>query len=161
MDKSRPGNSDPEIIDRPELKSTSRVLVEGTLTSIFWGLFIYWLSPLVTLLLWFFGIKFLHYKLIEEGGLLQFIDVLKRGGVIFLCILVIYLSWIYYNIIMYKIRGERRGSRVSITQDEDFAKFYHLDLDLLERAKAQPRLKVRLREGKLDLKESEVTEYLR
>jgi hypothetical protein len=50
------------------------------------------------------------------------------------------MAWGYYNYLLFRIRGDRRGSRVAICFDEDFANRYHLDLQTLRAAKEEPRL---------------------
>jgi poly-beta-1,6-N-acetyl-D-glucosamine biosynthesis protein PgaD len=139
------GQGDPQdsiIIDRPELKSTSRLVIEGMVTTTFWGLFLYSLAPIVTILLWFFGIKIIYFELIEQQEFWRLLKMLKQGSFLILIILLVYWVWIYHNILLLRRRGERRCSRAPITLDEDLAKSYRVDLNLLTQAKTQSRLRL-------------------
>jgi poly-beta-1,6-N-acetyl-D-glucosamine biosynthesis protein PgaD len=145
------GQRDPQdsiIIDQPELKSTSRLVIEGLVTTTFWGLFLYSLAPIVTILLWFFGIKFIYFELIEQQEFWRLLKMLRQGSYLILCILLVYWVWIYHNILLLRRRGERRCSRASITLDEDLARSYQVDPDLLAQAKVHNRLNIYLRQGR-------------
>ena len=58
MGKSRQRFAQPKIIDKPELKSPLRYLVEGSITLALWAIWGYWILPLLTLVLWLIGIEF-------------------------------------------------------------------------------------------------------
>jgi hypothetical protein len=62
----------------------------------------------------------------------------KNAGWLTTIVLLITISWSYYNYFVYKIRGERRGSRVEICFDKDLADFFKVDPEVLEKAKTIP-----------------------
>ncbi len=64
------------IIDRPDLKSRPLLFGEGVITVVFWGFWFYLWLPLISLLAWIFGFKFLYRHMIELGGFNGFIDQL-------------------------------------------------------------------------------------
>jgi poly-beta-1,6-N-acetyl-D-glucosamine biosynthesis protein PgaD len=144
MEKSGSRASNPEIIDSWRLKSRSRILLESFVTLAFWTGFLYLLIPMVTLLLWIFGFKIAYAELIGAEGLRELVRIIKDSGIIILIITLIIMAWGYYNYLLFRIRGDRRGSRVMICFDEDFANRYHLDLQTLRAAKEEPRLCVTL-----------------
>lgn len=147
MEKSGSRSSNPELIDDWGIKSHARILLEGFVTLAFWTGFLYLLIPIVTLLLWIFGVKIAYAELIGAEGLKELINIIKESGIIILVIALIITAWGYYNYLIFRFRGDRRGSQVAICFDEDFAKRYHLGLETLQAAKEESRLAVTLTDG--------------
>jgi poly-beta-1,6-N-acetyl-D-glucosamine biosynthesis protein PgaD len=151
MGESGPGPPHPKIINRRDLKSRSRMVMESLITLAFWTSFIYLLIPLVTLCLWMFGVKIAYTELIGNRGLSAFIKIIKNSSTVVFYISLIILGWSYYNYFLFKIRGDRRNTRVMICYDEDFCALYHLDLETLHGAKEQRRLMVTLTGGRVEV----------
>lgn len=151
MEKSGPWSTHPEIINRQDLKSLGRRIMESFITLAFWTGFVYLLVPLVTLCLWVLGVQISYSELIGGQGLAQLTTIIKRGGITVLFITLMILGWGYYNYLLFRIRGERRNSQVSICYDEDFSALYHLDLQTLQAVKEQNRLLVTLTDGRVDV----------
>ena len=147
MEKSGPWSTHPEIIDRQDLKSRGRTMLESFITLAFWTGFVYLLVPLVTLCLWVFGVQIAYTQLFGAEGLVQLVKIIKGGGLMVLFITLMILGWGYYNYLWFRIRGERRNKQVLICYDEDFSALYHLDLQTLQAAKEQSRLLVTLSDG--------------
>ena len=139
----------PKIIDRPELKSPFRYLIEGSITLFLWSVWVYWILPVLTVILWFFGVELFHSIFITQAGYIEFIGILKAGGLVVLIISLIMLSWVYYNYFWFLRRGERRNKSVLISLDKDVAEMFNVNIDLLKRAKIQHKIEV-------DLKDDEV-----
>lgn len=152
MEKSRSRSTNPEVIDSWQLKSWSRILLEGFITLAFWTGFLYLLIPIVTLGLWVFGVRIAYTELIGNQGIMELVKILKSSGIIILIVTLILLTWSYYNYLLFRIRGERRGSRVMICFDEDFCGRYHLDVQTLQTAKEQARLSVSLIDERVGVK---------
>jgi poly-beta-1,6-N-acetyl-D-glucosamine biosynthesis protein PgaD len=144
MEKSGSRASKPEIIDNWRIKSRARILLESFVTLAFWTGFLYLLIPMVTLLLWVFGFRIAYAELIGAEGLMELVKIIKESGIIIFIITLIIMAWGYYNYLLFRIRGDRRGSRVMICFDEDFASRYHLNLQTLRAAKEESRLSVTL-----------------
>jgi poly-beta-1,6-N-acetyl-D-glucosamine biosynthesis protein PgaD len=144
MEKSRSRVAYPEIIDREDLKSSGRILLESLITMAFWTGFIYLLVPLVTLCLWVFGVRIAFTEILGDHGLAELARIIRSGGIAVLLITMMILGWSCYNYLLFRARGERRNSRVMICYDEDFSALYHLDLKTLQDAKKQSRLVVTL-----------------
>lgn len=151
MEKSGSRSSNPEIIDSWRLKSRSRIFLESLVTLAFWTGFLYLLIPMVTLLLWIFGFKIAYAELIGAEGLMELVKIIKDSGIIIFIITLMIMAWGYYNYLLFRIRGDRRGSRVMICFDEDFASRYHLDLQTLRAAKEEPRLSVTLADDRIEV----------
>jgi len=71
----------------------------------------------------------------------------KNLGWLTTIIVIGMLFWSYYNYLIVKIRGERRGSRVSVCFDKDMADFCKIDVNVLEKAKNYPRLSILQKEN--------------
>jgi poly-beta-1,6-N-acetyl-D-glucosamine biosynthesis protein PgaD len=149
MEKSGPWSTHPEIIDRQDLKSRGRKMLESFITLAFWTGFVYLLVPLVTLCLWMFGVQIAYTQLIGAHGLDELIKIIKGSGIMVFFITLMILGWGYYNYLLFRIRGERRNSQVLICYDEDFSALYHLDIQTLQVAKEQSRLLVTLANGRV------------
>jgi hypothetical protein len=62
------------------------------------------------------------------------------------------LLWSYYNIILIKIKGDRRGSQVSICFDKDMANLFHIDPDVVEKMKDCPSVSVIFNQNDISFK---------
>jgi biofilm PGA synthesis protein PgaD len=144
MEKPGQGNPHPEIIVDDEAKSKLRVAVEGLLTVAFWVFYVYVLLPIFTLILWVFGVRTIYDEIFGLKGYLALIDILKDGGLITIAILAILVGWAFYNYRMFVHRGERRSSRVSITNDREIARLLSVDLDSLEGIRKLHRMRVKV-----------------
>jgi poly-beta-1,6-N-acetyl-D-glucosamine biosynthesis protein PgaD len=144
-------NPPPPIIDKPEFKSPLRYLFEGSFTLALWALWVYWILPIFTLLIWIAGIQLFRYEIFIKGGLEELINILKNGGRIVLFITLIMLGWTYYNYLWFLRRGERRNKSELITFDKDIAQFFNVDVDLLKQLKKQNRIEVKLENGQIVL----------
>jgi biofilm PGA synthesis protein PgaD len=154
MEKSGQGHPHPEIIVRDEVKSRLRVAVEGLLTVAFWVFYIYVLLPIFTLILWAFGVRTIFDEIFSQKGYMALIDILKNGGLITTAILVVLSGWAFYNYRLFVKRGDRRGSRVSISSDREISRLLDIDPAVLESVRQRRRLKVKV-DGELYLVEPE------
>lgn len=134
--------ANPEIIDNGRLKSRFRILLESLLTLTFWTGFLYLLTPLVTIILWAMGFQIAYSQLVGAEGLSVLIKLMAQVGILLFIVGIIIICWGYYNYLIFRIRGERRNSRVLICFDTDFSARYHIDLETLQAAKEEPRLVV-------------------
>jgi len=135
-------------------------LLESFVTLAFWTGFLYLLIPMVTLLLWVLGFKIAYAELIGVEGLMELVKIIKKSGITVFIITLIIMAWGYYNYLLFRIRGDRRSSRVMICFDEDFSTRYHLDLQTLRAAKEEHRLSVTLADGCLEVKPASVSSVL-
>lgn len=111
MEQPRPRPASPDlIIENPALQSTGQKVLYGTLTVVFWAIWIYLWLPLITLAGWSFGLfRFMDIMVVRDGltalrGVLMFylFVVAVMGGSLIL--------WALYNRIRFSGR-ERRTSR--------------------------------------------------
>lgn len=138
-----------KIIDKPELKSPARHLVEGSITAVLWVIWLYWVLPILTFFLWFFGLRFAYHQLFPLGGIRELLGILRNGGYAIIIIFILNLLWIYYNYRMiFKRLGERRRKESKTTHDL-IAKTFDINPVVLEEAKKKNRLRVHLDGRKL------------
>jgi poly-beta-1,6-N-acetyl-D-glucosamine biosynthesis protein PgaD len=152
MEKPGSRAANPEIIDSWRLKSRFRILLESFLTLAFWTGFLYLLTPLLTLLLWAFGVRIAYTELLGAQGFIELIKIFKSGFYTVVTVGVLIMGWGYYNYLMFRIKGERRNSQVKICFDQDFSARFQIDLQTLQAAKEQSCLSVTLTEGGMEVK---------
>ena len=143
----------PEIIDIKGLRTKKRVFIETVITLSFWGLILYLITIFVTFILWLFGLQLVYYK-IYIGGFQEMRRLFENALSITTVVLLVLLFWSFYNIILFKIRGERRGSRVLISFDEDMAKFFKIEPEILKRIKNRPRVNLSIDQDTIILRET-------
>jgi hypothetical protein len=68
-------------------------------------------------------------------------------------VMILSLLWSYYNVILIKIKGDRRGSQVSICFNRDMANLYHIKPDVLEKARNYSAISVSFDQGDISFKE--------
>ncbi|KPJ64427.1 MAG: hypothetical protein AMJ45_05830 [Syntrophobacter sp. DG_60] len=133
------------IIDKPELKTISRKLGEGSITFILWVLWSYFILPVINLFLWLLGVRLFYREVLSKQAYLYFLEVLQKGGFIIFITTLVIMGWIYYNYLLFKKRGERR-KHVKIVNDEEIAAFYNVDLNTLNKFKNQSLVKAIINE---------------
>lgn len=79
-------------------------------TIAFWGLWTYFVMPLVSLLLWFLGIYLFVDRMISMGGYRAFADELVNYSTVVFVMWLLLSLWVLWNQIRYG-RNERRTVR--------------------------------------------------
>lgn len=131
----------PEVIDKKEAKNLWRYFTEGSITLMLWVLWVYWFLPIVTLALWFFGVRIFYQTIFYEVTVTELFKVLRNGMTVICAIFIIQIIWIYHNYNIFRRRGERRKI-VTLSLDKDIAECFNIDLALLEKAKQASRIEV-------------------
>ena len=110
------------IIDRPGLQSTRQRFLYGSVTLVFWALWIYLWLPLVALLGWILGIRIAYNEMVVRNGLSLLHDRASLYAIIVGCLGGSLLVWAYYNFI--RFRGvQRRRARLPVTRAEQARHF--------------------------------------
>lgn len=99
-----------EIRDNPKLKSFLRNIVELTFTGFVWGIWAYLLLPLVNIVMWVVGLRFIEISVIEQLGYKEMIDLMGKMGWIVLIVFLVLRLWGFYNYKRYGQRTRRKGS---------------------------------------------------
>ncbi|MFZ0485187.1 MAG: poly-beta-1,6-N-acetyl-D-glucosamine biosynthesis protein PgaD [Desulfobacterales bacterium] len=151
MEKSGQRSTHIKIIDRPVLKSPLRYLFEGSFTLALWALWVYWLMPIFTLLLWVFGFHLYYSENLLDGGLEELLNTLKNGGLAVLLVACVMLGWTYYNYLWFLRRGERRNKSEAIIFDGDIARYFNVDLGRLRRVRTQSIINISIDDDQIIL----------
>ena len=139
------------IIDKPELKTPARKMLEGSITAILWIAWAYWIIPVATVILWTVGIRMFYQALFSADQFKELRLILENGGLALLAIFVFNLLWINYNYyFIYRKFGTRRKSSRRC-EDREFASFYQIEEKELLAAKEHNRFEITLRDGKITI----------
>lgn len=144
MEKSGQGASHAEVFIKDEVRSPVRRVVEDFITVVCWGIYLYLLLPMFTLVLWVFGIQTIYDQIIGAKGYEELIRVLQIGGITTLVIFLIISGWTYYNYLWFLRRGERRGGQVKISSDVEMSGMLGTDSTAMEEIRKSRRLEVRV-----------------
>jgi poly-beta-1,6-N-acetyl-D-glucosamine biosynthesis protein PgaD len=155
MDEPRQRSAYPEIIDIKGIKSKKRIFIETAITLSFWGLMLYLLTIFITFILWLFGLQLFYYE-IYLTGFHEMKRLFDNALTITTVVVVVLLFWSYYNVALFKIKGERRVSRVIVSFDNDMAKFFKIEPEMLEKMKNYPRLNLSIEQDNLTCRETEL-----
>jgi biofilm PGA synthesis protein PgaD len=105
------------IIDRPNWQTTRQRVVFGSMTAIFWALWIYLWLPILALVGWALGFKIAYYQMVIKDGYIGLLQLLGVYTAIIFCLGAALLAWAYYN--YFRFRGvERRKARPPVSTDE-------------------------------------------
>ena len=128
----RPGaNQRHNFLDHPVMVFSRRV-AELVITVIFWGLWAYLVTPLLSLLLWYIGITLFVDRMITLGGYEAFAgQLVNYGSVVFVMWLTLTL-WVVWNMKRYGRRNRRTVQPPPVTQAE-MAEAMKLSPELLRR----------------------------
>ena len=144
MEKPGQGAPHAEVFVEDKVKSPLRRFIEDFITVVCWGIYLYLLLPMFTLVLWIFGIQTIYDQIIGEKGYEELIRLLANGGITVLVVLVIITGWTYYNYLWFLRRGERRGGQVKISSDMEMAGMLETDINAMEDIRKAHRLEVRV-----------------
>lgn len=157
MEESGQRASYPEIIDEPGLKTKKRVFGETLVTLGFGGVILYLLGFIFTFFLWLFGYNLMRLEIYDLGNQ-EMVRLFRNALLITAIVVLATLCWSYYNLLIFKIRGERRGSQVRICFDKDLADFFKVDPEMLEKVKNYPRVSVVIEENTIIMRESAISD---
>jgi poly-beta-1,6-N-acetyl-D-glucosamine biosynthesis protein PgaD len=116
----------PLIITRPERQSTAQRWGFGLLTVLFWGLFGYFIRPLLTMAAWSIGYWRFHDVMIEGHGFNHLLRLLAIYGIIIASISLSLIGWSIYNLIRYGYHEKRKTSPPPVTP-EMLAEYFEID----------------------------------
>jgi poly-beta-1,6-N-acetyl-D-glucosamine biosynthesis protein PgaD len=158
MDEPRQRSSYPEIIDIKGLKTKKRVFIETVITLSFWGLILYLLAIFVTFILWLLGLRLVYYE-IYVGGFQEMRRLFENALSITTVVVLVLLFWSYYNLVLFKIKGERRVRQALISFDKDMAKFFKIEPEMLEKMKSCPRINLSIEQDTLIFRETDLPAF--
>jgi poly-beta-1,6-N-acetyl-D-glucosamine biosynthesis protein PgaD len=105
--------------------------VLSVLTLFFWGFWLYLVLPLVSLLLWAFGVRFFFHEMANGG-----VEGLRASLVAYSSILLVLVGvlalWIAWNVVRYGGSRDRRTAKRPEVTDLEVRQAFHLDDGLLD-----------------------------
>jgi len=106
--------------------------VSALLTLLFWGVWIYLVLPLLTAVLWFFGVRRFAGEVGADGY-----DGLGRSLLVYsavlLALVVLLVAWIVWNVVRYGGASDFRTVERAEVTDQEVWEAFGLDARLLER----------------------------
>jgi biofilm PGA synthesis protein PgaD len=111
------------------------------LTVLFWGVWLYLVLPLVSLLLWAFGVRFLVEQ-IRLGGYEGLLGSLITYGVVLLVLVSLLAVWIAWNVVRYGGGSDRRTVKRAEVPDWVIRGAFRVDESLLSVLRAERLVRV-------------------
>lgn len=111
------------------------------LTVLFWGIWLYLVLPLVSLLLWAFGVRFLGIQ-IRRGGDEGLLGSLINYGVVLLVLVSLLALWIAWNVVRYGGSSDRRTVKRAEVPDWVVRGKFRIDDSLLSVLRAERLVRV-------------------
>jgi hypothetical protein len=109
------------------------------------------MSIIATFVLWYLGIHLAYYEFYVVG-FYEMQRLFSNAIILSTVVIVLSLLWSYYNVILIKIKGERRQSQVSICFGKDMANLFHIDPEVLEEISNCPAISVAFHQGDISFK---------
>jgi biofilm PGA synthesis protein PgaD len=126
------------IIDKPQWQTARQRAVFGSVTVLFWAIWIYLWLPVLAVIGWLLGIHITYREMVMKLGYVELVDDLGLYALIIFCLGGSLLVWAYYN--YFRFRGvERRKERPRVTLEETSAR-YQIAPEELRRWTHAPRL---------------------
>lgn len=116
----------PMIIERPEKQSAAQRFGFGLLTIVFWGLFAYFIRPILTLGAWVVGLWRFQDVMIEAHGIEHLGRLLLLYGIIIFCMALVLITWSFYNLLRYG-HNEKRLNQPPPVTEEMLREFFKVD----------------------------------
>jgi biofilm PGA synthesis protein PgaD len=110
------------------LRRSAQWLPGVFITGLFWMVWLYLVLPLVSLLLWVFGVQLFMDEILAHGGYQALLRELSAYGVVVLVMLVAILLWVVWNVRHYG-RHEMRIHQPLSTADAEISGFAGIPLD--------------------------------
>lgn len=123
-----------------------QLVLEITVTSLFWGLWLYIVMPLISALLWLAGVHVFVEQMFVLGGYEALVERLTTYGGVVLAMLVLISLWIVWNVRHYGSRNTRTHALAPVTLMEQAA-VAGLEAERLSLLQESRRLVVRFGEN--------------
>lgn len=117
------------IIDRPSMQTARQRLFFGSMTVVFWALWIYLWLPILALIGWALGFKIAYYEMVVKNGYVGLLHLLGFYVTVIACLGASLLIWAYYNLA--RFRGVERRKSVPNSPSPSIAERYRVEPELL------------------------------
>ena len=118
----------PLIITRPDRQSTGQRWGYGFLTIVFWGLFVYFIKPLITMAVWVIAYWRFQNIMIEGHGIEHLARLLLIYALIILGMMLSLIGWSMYNLLRYGHHEKRTTPPPPVTP-EMLAEYFMVEPD--------------------------------
>ena len=129
-----------EPLTEPSLKARDTLL-----TTFMWVVYAYFWLPMISFGAWLLGIDFAMEAMVEAGGLVGLIEIIRWYGVIALFLLLIIVGWSTLQRVRFHNKDRRKP--VDSVPDEDFLKLSGLDADQFALLRSANRVQVDINEA--------------
>jgi biofilm PGA synthesis protein PgaD len=126
------------IIDRPGLQTARQRLLFGSMTIMFWALWIYLWLPVLALIGWALGFKIAYYEMVVKNGYVGLLHLLGFYATVVLCLGGSLLIWAYYNLA--RFRGVMRRKSVPTSSNPGVSERYGIAPEVLSKWLREQRL---------------------
>ena len=150
MEKSGQRPPDPKIIDNPALKTFFRKILEGSITILLWSVWLYFIAPAITVILWIFGVRYFWLTLFKGGGFLQLLLLVRSAGVVILITFILDMAWVCYNFAFHK-RFSKKKRYESSNLDSNLAKVFGISTEAVLEGKKSHRISLVLKDNKVTI----------
>ena len=113
----------------------SRRVAELLITVIFWGLWVYLVTPLLSLLLWYIGIYLFVDRMITLGGYEAFAEQMVNYGSVVFVMWLLLTVWVIWNLRRYGQHNRRTVPPPHVTKAQ-MAEAMHLPVESIHRLHA-------------------------
>ncbi|HMD75532.1 MAG TPA: poly-beta-1,6-N-acetyl-D-glucosamine biosynthesis protein PgaD [Steroidobacteraceae bacterium] len=117
------------IIDRPGLQTARQRLFFGSMTVVFWALWIYLWLPILAVIGWALGFKIAYYEMVVKNGYVGLLHLLGFYATVILCLGASLLLWAYYNLA--RFRGVMRRKSIPSSSSPSIAERYRVEPEVL------------------------------
>lgn len=126
--------------DSPLKKNRLLAAAEFAATAAFWALWLYIITPLLTIVLWIAGVHVFDKEMLELGGYELFVHKLSTYGVVVLLIMLVCLLWVTWNVKRYSGRNAR--VKVQTLSTNEIAAMAGIEAQVLDGIQKAKRLVV-------------------
>lgn len=119
------------FLDHPMILFSRRA-AELTITVVFWGLWAYLVTPLLSLLLWYIGISLFVDRMVTLGGYEIFAEQMVDYGSIVVAMWLLLTLWVVWNLHRYGQRNRRMALPPHVTRAQ-MAEAMHLPQESIRR----------------------------
>jgi poly-beta-1,6-N-acetyl-D-glucosamine biosynthesis protein PgaD len=127
-----------EIRDNPKLRSVLRNITEFSFTGFVWGLWVYLLLPLVNIVMWIVGLRFIDISVVEQLGHKEMIGLVSKMGWIVLTVFLILRLWGFYNFKKFGKISRRKSSPPATF--EQLAEHFQIPIDQVKNMQLQKEI---------------------
>jgi biofilm PGA synthesis protein PgaD len=136
-----------QVPKKSEQKNLLRKVTELSVTALIWGFWVYLFLPLLSVILWFLGIKIFTVAVIEHTGYLEFLVLVKTLGWYILTLFLILRLWGYYNYWRFGKKNRRKSSAPDGAATQELADYFRMQVSAVQELRSLKEVVWPLREN--------------